>query len=216
MGYQESMSNWVYLFGSAGVIALTVALLGIAMLLIFWKPGKKSRYRFVRLSIGNLLIHLADGFITFANTPGLEREANPLVSRFGLGWGALFLANLIVFGFIVLCAWCFCRYEHVPLAASGVADYFMRLLYGEGYKPAWFWYKLPHNRRSLCAVCGCGLYWGLTLGATVPVLGWLLVMLKIHPIWWNSVWISVGIGCIVCVFSMYRWSADGYRCGPTE
>lgn len=216
MGYQESMSNWVYLFGSAGVIALTVALLGIAMVLIFWKPGKKSRYRFVRLSLGNLLIHLADGFITFANTPGLEREANPLVSRFGLGWGALFLANLIVFGFVVLCAWCFCRYEHVPLAASGVADYFMRLLYGEDYKPAWFLYKMPQNRHSMYAVSGCAIYWGVTLGATIPVLGWLLDMLEIYPTWWDSVWIGMGIGCIVGIFSMYRWSADGYRCGPIE
>ena len=100
-----------------GTIFLTITILVFAAILIFWKTGKKTRYRFVRLSIGNLLIHLADGLVTYVNTPGLEREANPLVSRLGLGWGALFAANLLGFGFIVLCAWCFCRYVHVHLEA---------------------------------------------------------------------------------------------------
>ena len=86
----------------AGTILLTIAMLVFAAILVFWKPGKKTRYRFIRLSIGNLLIHLADGLVTYVNTPDLKREANPLVSRLGLGWGALFGANLIGFVFIVL------------------------------------------------------------------------------------------------------------------
>ena len=66
-----------------GTILLTIAMLAFAAILIFWKPGKKTKYRFVRLSLGNLLIHLADGLVTYVNTPDLKREANPLVSRLG-------------------------------------------------------------------------------------------------------------------------------------
>lgn len=194
-----------------GTILLTIAMLAFAAILIFWKPGKKTKYRFVRLSLGNLLIHLADGLVTYVNTPDLKREANPLVSRLGLGWGALFGANLIILIFIVLCAWCFCRYEHIHLEAAGMFDYFMKLLHGEGYKPIWFWYKKPGNRRSMCAISGYGVYWGLTAGALVPVIGWILVMLDAHPSWWNSMWISYGVGIVVCFSCMYKWTRDGYR-----
>lgn len=47
-----------------GTILLTIAMLAFAAILIFWKPGKKTKYRFVRLSLGNLLIHLTDGLVT--------------------------------------------------------------------------------------------------------------------------------------------------------
>ncbi len=194
-----------------GTIFLTIAILVFAAILIFWKTGKKTRYRFVRLSIGNLLIHLADGLVTYVNTPGLEREANPLVSRLGLGWGALFAANLLGFGFIVLCAWCFCRYVHVHLEAEGMFDYFMKLMHGEGYKPRWFWYKMPGNYRSMYAISGYGLYWGLTAAAPVAVIGWILVMLEVYPSWWDSMRIGYGVAVAVCLLCMYKWTRDGYR-----
>ncbi|MBD5526978.1 MAG: hypothetical protein HDR02_01005 [Lachnospiraceae bacterium] len=199
-----------------GSIFITIMILILAAILIFWKPGKKSRYRFIRLAAGNLMIHLADGFITYVNTPGLEREGNPLVSKLGFGWGALFLANLIVFGLVILCTWCFCRYEHIHLEATGVFDYFMKLMYGEGYKPGWFWYKMPKNRHPMFALYGYVLYWGVTAGAPIPVFGWILDMLDIHPPIRNSIWLSIGIGISVGMLCMYKWAADGYRCGRHE
>lgn len=48
-------------------IIITIAVLAAAAILIFWKAGEYTRGRFVRLCAGNLLIHLADGFITYVN-----------------------------------------------------------------------------------------------------------------------------------------------------
>lgn len=200
-------------------IIITIAVLAAAAILIFWKAGEYTRGRFVRLCAGNLLIHLADGFITYVNTPGLEREGNPLVRVLGLGWGALFLANLLVFVFLVLCAWSFCRYEHVHLEASGMFDYYMKLMHGEGYKPIWFWYKTPGNYRAMFAFGGYGLYWGLTAAAPIPVVGWIHHMLErvSSPLafprfyWWNSRWLSFGLAMTVCLLCMYKWTREGYR-----
>ena len=103
----------IFLAGKIGgglwllIIGFVIVMLLLAALLIFWKPGVKTKYRFVRLSIGNALIHLMDGLVTFVNTPDLAMEGNPLVSKLGYGWGALFTANLIGFLIIVLSSWCF-------------------------------------------------------------------------------------------------------------
>ena len=85
-----------------GIVIFVIAMLLLAAVMVLWKPGVKTKYRFIRLSAGNLLIHLMDGLVTFVNTPDLAREGNILVSRFGFGWGALFTANLLGFLVIVL------------------------------------------------------------------------------------------------------------------
>ncbi len=71
----------------AGVIIFVVCVLFLAAFLALWKPGVRTKYRFIRLSIANLLIHLMDGLVTFVNTPDLAMEGNVLVRRLGLGWG---------------------------------------------------------------------------------------------------------------------------------
>ena len=82
----------IFLAGKIGgglwllIIGFVIVMLLLAALLIFWKPGVKTKYRFVRLSIGNALIHLMDGLVTFVNTPDLAMEGNPLVSKLGYGW----------------------------------------------------------------------------------------------------------------------------------
>ncbi len=199
-----------------GIIIFVTAALVLAAFLALWKPGVRTKYRFIRLSAANLLIHLMDGLITFVNTPNLSMEGNILVRRFGLGWGALFTVNLIFFILIVLAAWCFNKYEHVPIYANGVFDYYMKLFYGENYKPSWFWYKFSRNYRSKAAMASYSLYWGLTAGAPVFVIGWILHMLDAAPRWWHNQWIAVIIGIGVAYISMYRWLKEGYRRGQEK
>lgn len=199
-----------------GVIIFVVCVLALAALLALWKPGVRTKYRFIRLSIANLLIHLMDGLVTFVNTPDLAREANILVKRFGLGWGALFTANLVFFLLIVFAAWNFNRYEHVPIPSKSVFDYYMKLYYGKNYKTSWFWYKISKNYRSKLAMASYSLYWGLTAGSPVFVIGWLLYMLDAEPSWWHNQWIAAILGISVAYLCMYRWVREGYRCGQEK
>lgn len=196
-----------------GVVVFVAAVLLLAACLVLWKPGVKTKYRFVRLSMGNLLIHLMDGLVTFVNTPDLAREGNILVRKFGLGWGALFTANFIAFAFVVLSAWYFNRYEHVRIPSHSVFDYYMKLMYGENYKPGWFWYKFSKNYRAVFGALSYALYWGWTAGAPVFVLGWLFSMLNIRIYWWRSAWIAFIVGTVVALGCVYKWAEEGYRLG---
>jgi len=193
-----------------GVILFVTIVLILALCLVFRKPGKRSKFRFIRLSAGNLLIHLMDGLITYVNTPDLKREWNPLVRIWGFGWEALFIANLLGFILIVLATWYFGKYEYVSILSESVFDYYMKLFYGENYKPVWFWYKHSKNWRAQFAMIGYAAYWGLTIGAVIPVIGWFWYMLDIHISWWHSAYLSAGTGIVIALIQMYAWTRKGY------
>ena len=194
-------------------IYFVAGMLLLALSLVFSRPGHKSRYRFIRLSVGNLLIHLMDGLVTYVNTPDLKREWNPLVRIWGFGWEALFIANFIGFILVVLATWYFGKYEHVSIPSKNIFDYYMKLFYGENYKPMWFWFKFSKNWRPQAAMIGYACYWGLTVGAVIPVVGWIWYMLDIDIPWWHSAYLSLGVSVAVGFLQMYVWVQEGYRKG---
>jgi hypothetical protein len=66
---------------------------------------------FVAWSIALMTLgRIADVLVTYHFTPGLELEANPLASVFGLGWSPLLAANLIVLIAIAACSVYWCRH----------------------------------------------------------------------------------------------------------
>ncbi len=197
-------------------IWFVAGMLLLALCLVFCKPGRKTRYRFIRLSAGNLLIHLMDGLVTYVNTPDLVREWNPLVRVLGFGWEALIIANLVGFVLIVLATWYFGRYEYVSIPSKNVFDYYMKLFYGENYKPVWVLYKHSKNWKSQFALIGYACYWGLTVGAVIPVVGWIWYMLDIDIPWWHSAYLSAGVGAAIALVQCYVWAREGYRKGEEE
>ncbi|MCI9295916.1 MAG: hypothetical protein HFI10_00625 [Lachnospiraceae bacterium] len=194
-------------------IIFVTGILMLALCLIFCKPGKRTKYRFIRLSAGNLLIHLMDGLITFVNTPDLKREWNPLVRIWGFGWEALFAANLIGFVFIVLATWYFGKYEHISIPSKNMFDYYMKLFYGENYKPIWVLYKHSKNWKSQFALIGYACYWGVTIGALFPVIGWIWDMLDVDIPWWHSAYLSMGVGVVIALYQCCVWTREGYLKG---
>ena len=171
---------------------------------------RRSKYRWILYSLLNLSIHLADGLVTYINTPDLAMEGNPLVAKLGYGWGALFTANLVGFLFVVVMTWTFCRYEHVHIPAKGWFDYYMKLFYGENYKPYWCFYKFSKNWESKLALFCYGLYWGITAAAVFPVLGWIFYMLDVEPAWWHTALYGYITALAVAYSMLIKWLHDGY------
>lgn len=120
-----------------------------------------KKYRWIWVSALYLILCLFDGLLTYINTPDLKMEANPLVKYLGLGWGALFFANAIGLLIFILAARGMYSYQFEQIEAKGFFDYYMKLFFGENYKPSWFWYKFVKNRKA---------FWGMLCYSYVPAV----------------------------------------------
>ena len=75
--------------------------------------NRRNKIKYWSLVSANLLLALADGGLTYWNTPDLTMEANPLVSKLGLGWGALAAANVVILGLLFwLAYYSFFQYKY--------------------------------------------------------------------------------------------------------
>ncbi len=127
-----------------------------------------------------LLLVLADGALTFYNTPDLSEEGNPLVTKLGLGWTALAVSNLIVLVLLfLLCRYSFMKYKTVIAPSRNWREYYSMLCFG---RPDWFWqtwYKLPKHWNWFLAGMGFSGVFGLVAGRLVTVLEWGAVTLDV-------------------------------------
>ena len=178
-----------------------------------------KKYKWLYISGIYLFLCLMDGFLTYMNTPDLSQEGNPLVSRLGLGWGALFLANAVGFAFFVLLAYTGWSYERETFEVTGVFDFYMKLLYGDGYRRAWFWYRWPKRQRPFWAWCAYTVCGGVIAGRAVLVAEWLATTINVNIAWWWRLRrtvpmhrMDVWIGILVAFILYIDWLYAGYRC----
>lgn len=184
-----------------GFILFVIAVLLFSEFLILGKPKVQTKYHYIRLSIGNLLISLMDLLITFVNTPNLAKEGNILVTKFGLGWNTLIFADFIAFIMVLICTRYFCRYKHVMLSAENTYDYYTkRLSLNDDHFVSHF--LLPQFSYIY--------YWVLTIVSPIPVINWILIMLTSHP-WWNDYWIIAIICPATHLSAAYKFIRNGYR-----
>ncbi len=59
------------------------------------------RREFITLASLLILTRVLDGLTTYAITPDLSREANPLVSIFGFGWMGLILVTVVILSGVI-------------------------------------------------------------------------------------------------------------------
>jgi hypothetical protein len=59
------------------------------------------RREFITLASLLIVTRVLDGLITYAITPDLSRETNPLVSIFGFGWAGLITVTTILPGAVI-------------------------------------------------------------------------------------------------------------------
>ncbi len=125
-----------------------------------------------------LLLALADGALTFYNTPDLGMEGNPLVAKLGLGWGALFVANLlglallvVLFGFETF------RYKTIYTKEVKLTRYCSQIVY---HRPDKFWTGiLIKDFRPILAILGFVMPYALIAGRAIIVAEWVCITLHV-------------------------------------
>lgn len=118
------------------------------------------------------LLALADGLLTYINTPDLSFEGNPLVTKLGLGWGALAAVNIIVFILLFFISYyTFFKYKTVYTKETKFTAYCSQII---NDRPDKFWsFAIPKHIAPLLASAGYAWLYGLIFGRAVLVFEWL-------------------------------------------
>jgi len=183
--------------------------------------GSKKKF-FVYISIYFMLM-VGDMVLTYIGTPDLKNEANPLVSVFGLGWGALIAHSM--FGFLFYSGfayYAFIRYRRPVLQCKGYRQYVSMLLYGCSdrkkaakkmeYKNFW---ALTGNMFAIGYIIVRVIVIIDWIGAlnVNPICHWFTVKLRsILPAYWAMSLLGIVVlnCCYLCV--PYQW----YRINKKE
>lgn len=173
---------------------------------------------FILISVYTVLI-LADGLLTYLNTPDLSREANPLVSVLGLGWGSLFLANFICFILLIVLTWySFVRYQTVYTNTTRFTHYISQIVYNRPDKFIWMLYKLPKNWGPVMACMGYCFCYSLIVARLILVLEWLATTfhadLTIYNYICNTYFfgrLDVVVAILLAIILMFFWFYKEYR-----
>ncbi|MDR1669973.1 MAG: hypothetical protein LBR76_08450 [Oscillospiraceae bacterium] len=138
------------------------------------KNGKRTFW--ILNSVHGFLV-LTDGLLTYLGTPDLTYEANPLVSVFGLGWGALFTVNVMVFSLcIVLSYYNYVKYKRPEIPYEGYCEYSSMLFYGRPDRFRWSFYKLPKYWKPVFAASGYALGIALPADRFIIDFQWVLFL----------------------------------------
>lgn len=136
---------------------------------------------FVITVVVYLLTTLADLGLTYLNTPDLSRESNPLVTVFGLGWGALItVAALSVIMFVSLTYYSCFKYKTIHTNDRRLTEYVSSITYG---RPDKFWTGgIPKHVSSDIAALGFALPWGMSIYRFICICEWLTVTFKVETV----------------------------------
>lgn len=141
----------------------------------------KSFFSKMWIYFAYLILVLADGALTFYNTPDLALEGNPLVAKLGFGWPAVVVFNLIVLAQLYfLYKYSFLEYETMIAPSKNCREYYSMLCFG---RPDWFWqtwYQWPKYWGWFPAALGFISVFGLTAGRLVVVLEWIAITLDVN------------------------------------
>lgn len=136
--------------------------------------NRRNKIKYWSLVSANLLLALADGGLTYWNTPDLTMEANPLVSKLGLGWGALGTVNIVILGLLFwLAYYSFFQYKTVYTKETKFTAYISQIVYG---RPDKFWTGLiPKHIAPYMGALGPSLLWGCIGARIVVIFEWLCI-----------------------------------------
>ncbi len=134
--------------------------------------------KFISITVWIIISRAYDVYATWQFTPDLSKEANPLVSIFGLNWGPLLfiIIGLLFYTFYALYINTFKKYDLLPAEKGLKFSEFMTYVY-LGKKDSWFsiLYKFPKDKRRLHYLMGYWLSRALVFAGIVSTIMWMLI-----------------------------------------
>ena len=184
----------------------------------------KGKTTFWACTITILILCLADGALTYIATPDLSLEGNPLVAYWGLGWPALFVANLLFIALFVAAAhYAFVKYKGPVISAKTYVEYMCILAFNQPGKFIWLLYKLPKNWKPFGAMMGYAGCFSFIIGRSIVVLEWVLHLSNSHlsdiyqTFRSHLFWHRIDILCAILSFTLLiiYWTIKEYRNNQT-
>ena len=142
------------------------------------KAPKHNKIKFYTFAVIGLVTAIADLLITYIGSPGLEFEANPLITIFGLGWSALIIANIIVYAFFLIFIYiAFVRYKRTVIKCDNFKQFMSMLYFDRPDKYIWLWYKFPKGKiYRLFAPMGFAIAYTFPILRLIAISGWLMIL----------------------------------------
>ena len=162
---------------------------------------------------------LADGGLTLYNTPDLAREGNLIVSRLGLGWAGLIIANLAFLAVMfVISRYAFYKYQTFVADVPDMKAYISQMFYNRPDRFKWFFYKLPENRKPALAVCCFAIYFGVLAARGTAVSEWIAVTLGADMEGYFDFRnafsfgrLDIAVGVLACIIMCFVWFVIEYK-----
>jgi hypothetical protein len=135
---------------------------------------------FAAISLSLMILgRIADTLVTYAFTPNLALEANPLASVLGLGWPTLLAVNLLAIAAVAFCTlrWCARPTDYQPSAeVHDLWSFASFACYGQVYRPLTFLRKRllspPTQRGHTMQLVGAVMPLTIAVISVVAVLSW--------------------------------------------
>lgn len=137
-----------------------------------------SKLQFWLFSLSLIALRCADVAVTYAVTPDLRWEINPLVSVAGLGWRALILANAAGVSLVIALLYYSTSQPHARTQLSpgySLRQFVSHYLFGDPHSFRKIYYVVPHNRIAIVHYAAYVFVRVLTLWSFVVVLHNVLV-----------------------------------------
>ena len=171
-----------------------------------------KKLKFWSLIIILVLLMLADGLLTFINTPDLSMEGNPLVAKLGLGWGALAVANICVLALVFITAYySYFKYKTIYTNETKYTAYCSQIIYD---RPDMFWKGLiPKHITPFIAGLGFSGLYALIIARAIVVFEWLCI--TFNTTWTNAYFtfrytycfgrVDVFVATVFALISIFFW-----------
>ena len=170
--------------------------------------------KFISLTILLILTRFADAQTTYLYTSNLTKEANPLVSIFGLHWTGLLFAEIIGLMILIYALWVYCfKTVQVPKLDKKISlKKFVSLFYfGDTNSFYKLFYKLPTNRNSLLYSIGYILTYSLiAVSVVITYSTTLLLTNKKYQDFYSAYGVPVWL-YLFCVATVIFYSINFYR-----